>query len=429
MPINHVEAVGMEGGKVPKMEIEPNDSYNLAYIIHFMLGAGNLLPWNALITAVDYFGYLYPDEHVNKAFSVAYMGSSLPVLIVLMTWSKWKRRPNVRLRINFGLSLFVLSLLTMPIIGWAYIRGSRSANGAYTMTVAAVALCGLADGLVGGSLIGSVGELPKRYMQAVFAGTACSGVLLSFLRIVIKASLPNTPQGLRASAHIYFIVSILLLLVCIVSYNILDRLPIIQHYRNKKTSVQTNHGSLSLEDPQSSTVDMLCNGSQPMMQPKFWDVWKRIQWLAFGILVTYVVTLSIFPGYLTENVQSKLLRDWYAILLITTYNVSDLVGKCLTALYVLKSTKKATWACITRLLLYPLFATCLHGPKAFRTEVPVIFLTSVLGVTNGYLTSVLMILAPKSVPTVEAETAGVVMALFLGIGLVGGSVLGWFWII
>jgi equilibrative nucleoside transporter 1/2/3 len=43
------------------------------------------------------------------------------------------------------------------------------------MTVAAVVICGLADGIVGGSLIGSAGKLPKQYMQAVFAGTASSG--------------------------------------------------------------------------------------------------------------------------------------------------------------------------------------------------------------------------------------------------------------
>lgn len=56
-------------------------------------------------------------------------------------------------------------------------------------------------------------------------------------------------------------------------------------------------------------------------------------------------------------------------------------------------------------------------------------LTFLLGLTNGYLTSVVMILTPKLVPVGESEMAAIVMILFLGIGLVGGSVLGWFWII
>ena len=53
----------------------------------------------------------------------------------------------------------------------------RKSSGAYALTVASVVICGLADGLVGGSLIGSAGKLPKQYMQAVFAGTASSGIL------------------------------------------------------------------------------------------------------------------------------------------------------------------------------------------------------------------------------------------------------------
>lgn len=55
-----------------------------------------------------------------------------------------------------------------------------------------------------------------------------------------------------------------------------------------------------------------------------------VKWYGFGIVSLYVVTLSIFPGYITEDVHSQLLKDWYPILLITGYNVFDLVGKSLT---------------------------------------------------------------------------------------------------
>ncbi|KAK9141722.1 hypothetical protein Syun_011122 [Stephania yunnanensis] len=245
------------------------DSYNMAYMIHFVLGVGNLLPWNTFITAVDYFGHLYPSKHINKVFSVVYMGSSLLVLVLMMSWSSWCWMPNFRCRMNMGLVMFALSLITIPLTDWmCVVDGSlERVDVTYRVTLAAVTVCGLADGLVGGSLIGSAGKLPKRYMQAIFSGTASSGVLVCIFRIITKASLPRTPQA------------------------------------------------------------------------------------------------------------------------------------------------------------------CLHGPKWLRTEVPLVFATVALGLTNGYLTSVLMMLAPKSVSVAEAETAGIVMAMFLCIGLVAGSVLGWFWII
>lgn len=420
----------MEGSKGSGGPNELRDTYNAAYLIHFLLGAGNLLPWNALITAVDYFGYLYPNKHVDKAFPVAYMGSSLLVLVLLMCCSSWNKLPRFRTRMNLGFSLFILALMTAPIMDWIGHKNEPGANlnGAYGIIILAVTICGLADGLIGGSLIGAAGELPGRYMQAVFAGTASSGVLVCILRIITKASLPQTPKGLQTSAHFYFIISTFIVFVCIICCNILDKLPVIQNYQQRRTMARKTQASNFLGGIRIS-MSRAYDATESNGHPRFWNVFIRIRWAALGILVIYAVTLSIFPGYLAENVESKLLQDWYPILLITTYNVSDLLGKSMAAIYVLRSIGKVTWGCIARLLFYPLFAACLHGPKWLRSEFPVIFLTGMLGLTNGYLTSVLMILAPKSVPDEEAETAGFVMALFLAIGLATGSVIGWFWII
>ncbi|KAJ0515367.1 putative equilibrative nucleoside transporter, MFS transporter superfamily [Helianthus annuus] len=393
----------MESLKNESNDIIPKDTCKLAYIIHFLLGAGNLLPWNALITAIDYFGYLYPDKHVEKVFSVAYMGSSLLTLICMIKWSSFSRLVGFQVRMNVGFTMFVASLMVSPTLDW--VSWHEKSMSAFYVVVASVVVCGLADGLVGGSLIGSAGKLPKEYMQAVFAGTASSGVLVSFLRIITKASLPHDPQGLKKSAHLYFLVSTVILLLCMVCCTLLYKLPVMEHHYK----LQQNNGSAS--------------------QTKLWDVARTIQWPALGIFIIYTVTLSIFPGFLAENIKSKLLKDWYPIILITIYNIADFGGKCFTAVYVLRSVAKATWGCLGRLLLYPLFSACLHGPKWVRNEVFVVFLTVVLGFTNGYLTSVIMILAPKSVPPSEAEMAAVVMALFLCLGLVSGSVLGWFWII
>lgn len=168
----------MGGFKSPADQPEPRDTYKIAYIIHFLLGAGNLLPWNAFITAVDYFGFLYPNKHVEKVFSVAYMTSSVLVLVLMLIWGSWHGKLSLRFTLNLGFSMFVLSLMVPSIIDWAWCPGSSErTNGTYGVTVASVAICGLADGLVGGSLMGSAGRLPKQYMQAVFAGTASSGTV------------------------------------------------------------------------------------------------------------------------------------------------------------------------------------------------------------------------------------------------------------
>ncbi|XP_061353477.1 equilibrative nucleotide transporter 1 [Gastrolobium bilobum] len=391
----------------------PEDKWQLAYIIYFTLGLGYLLPWNAFITAVDYFSYLYPDASVDRIFAVVYMVVGLVGLFIIILYS---HKSDAYVRINIGLALFVVSLLVVPLLDALYIKGRVGLYDGFYVTAGAVGLAGVADALVQGSIVGSAGELPERYMQAVIAGTAASGVLVSVLRIFTKAVYSQDASGLRKSANLYFAVSIVIVFICMVLYNIVHRLPIMKYYNELKVQAVTADED---NGPMTGSV----------WRSTVWDIVGRIKWYGFGIVLIYVVTLAIFPGYITEDVHSQLLKDWYPILLITGYNVFDLVGKSLTAVYLLENAKIAVGSCIARLLFFPLFLGCLHGPKFFRTEIPVTILTCLLGLTNGYLTSVLMILAPKIVKFQHAETAAIVSVLFLVFGLASGSIIAWFWVV
>lgn len=179
----------LKGTPEDQFPSEPRDTYRIAYIIHFFLGAGNLLPWNVFITAVDYFGYLYPTGHVEKVFSVAYMSTSVMVLVMVMSFGGWSPKFSHRLRMNLGLIMFIVSLMMAPIMDWIW---TGTSGGAYGVTVGTVVICGLADGLIGGSLIGSAGKLPKEYMQAVFAGTASSGTSLT-LNLYFSSRISHFP--------------------------------------------------------------------------------------------------------------------------------------------------------------------------------------------------------------------------------------------
>ncbi|KAL5998508.1 Epsin-1, required for endocytosis and actin patch assembly [Asimina triloba] len=393
----------------PQVKKIPKDSFNLAYIVYFSLGAGFLLPWNAFITAVDYFAYIYPDTSVDRVFALVYMLIALLSLLLIVGWA---HKSSSFLRINIGLALFVLSLLVVPVMDAVYIKGRVGLYDGYYVTVAAVALSAVGDALVQGGVIGAAGELPNRYMQATCAGTAASGVLVSILRIITKSIYPQNAYGLRRSANLYFGVSIVIMAICVVFYNVADRLPVIQFYKELK---------MQAVNEEKIEKDVLTGSA---WRSTLWSIVRRIKWFGFGIFLIYIVTLAIFPGYITEDVHSQVLKDWYPIILITGYNIFDLIGKSLPAIYLLENANIAVGACIARLLFFPLFLACLHGPKFFRTEIPVTVLTCLLGLTNGYFTAVVMIHTPKAVALQHAETAGIVLVLFLIVGLAAGSVVG-----
>ncbi|KAL0664679.1 hypothetical protein Bca4012_101517 [Brassica carinata] len=89
------------------------------------------------------------------------------------------------------------------------------------------------------------------------------GVLVSLLRMLTKAVYPQDPDGLRKCVNLYFAVGIVVMVICDVSYNIVMRIK--------------SHGFRSFSN------------------------------------LIYIVTLSIFPGYITEDVHSELLGDWTEI--------------------------------------------------------------------------------------------------------------------
>lgn len=159
----------------------PPDTFNLAYLIYFILGVGSLIPWNAYITSVDYFTYLYPTIHIDRVFSIAYMVCFLLSLIIIIFFAS---HSSASLRINIGLGMFVLCLLITPVVDWVFVKGRQGIYFGYDITIGAVVIAGVADALVQGGVVGSAGELPEIYMQAVCSGTASSGEPLLFIVIL-----------------------------------------------------------------------------------------------------------------------------------------------------------------------------------------------------------------------------------------------------
>lgn len=151
----------------------PKDTYHIAYSIYFTIGVGYLLPWNAFITAVDYFTYLYPNTSIDRTFAIVYMLVGLICLLFILAYA---HKSTSFVRINVGFVLFVLALVVVPLMDVGYVKGRVGMYGGFYVAVGAIGVCGIGDALVQGSIIGAAGELPERYMQAVVAGTGVSGM-------------------------------------------------------------------------------------------------------------------------------------------------------------------------------------------------------------------------------------------------------------
>ena len=112
-----------------------------------------------------------------------------------------------------------------------------------------------------------------------------------------------------------------------------------------------------------------------------------------GMALTYTVTLSLYPG-LETLLQSCSLGHWFTILLMVTFNTTDLLGKLMAGMSTSWSELVLVLAPLARVSLVPLVVVV--GTRSLSDSLT-ISLTAVLGLSNGLFGSLPIILAPGRV--------------------------------
>jgi hypothetical protein len=137
-------------------------------------------------------------------------------------------------------------------------------------------------------------------------------------------------------------------------------------------------------------------------------------------------TAAVAAAAATENAQSTALRDWYPVLLIFTFNLFDFFGRCIPGF----GWRPRHWTllglALVRLALIPLYAgLAVYGAP----EAAFFVLTLALGLTNGWLTTLIFCGAPRGLSPSAAELAAMVNVFAELAGLNAGAYLGWLWTI
>lgn len=401
----------------------------MGYLVCWLLGNGCLFSWNSLITIEDYFEIVFEGYHPARVFTLVYQPFALATILVL---TFFEARVNTRLRLISGYSLFFMFILLIPILDLA--THGRGGIGPFVGTCIFIAGFGFADALVQGGMFGEVSFMDPSYVQAFSAGLAASGAITSGLRLICKASFPNTTDGLRKSSLVFFFISAFFELTCIFLYAyVFPRLTCVQYYRSKAAS----EGSLTV------TADLAAVGSTAFVNER--DKHKGIMALAplerltntqllkrnadycFVILFCYTLTLSIFPGFLAEDTGQHHLGTWYIVTLVAMFNVGDLLGRYIPLIdgLLLKSRRILVVAVLSRAMFIPAFYfTAKYGPQGWM-----IILTILLGISNGYVTVCAFVGAPKGYLGPEQNALGNILVVFLVIGLFVGVVSDWLWLI
>ncbi|TKY71612.1 Equilibrative nucleotide transporter 3 [Spatholobus suberectus] len=403
---------------------KPEGKYK-AMAICFILGIGSLVSWNSMLTIGDYYYTLFPKYHPARVLTLVYEPFAIGTMIIL---AYYESKINTRMRNLAGFTLFFASTFFVLVVDLA--TSGKGGIGPYIGICVLAACFGIADAQVEGGMVGDLCFMCPEFIQSYLAGLAASGALISILRMLTKLAFEKSHNGLRKGAILFLAISTFIELVCIILYAIyFTKLPIVKYYRSKAAleGSKTVSADLAAAGIQTKTNDQ--GGYDNKQQERLSNKQLFLENLDFAVdlFLIYVVTLSIFPGFLYENTGTHQLGSWYPIVLIAMYNVADLISRYIPLVPWLKleSRKALLIATISRFLLIPAFYfTAKYGDQGWM-----ILLTSFLGLTNGYLTVCVLTLAPRGYKGPEQNALGNWLVLSLLSGICAGVVLGWLWII
>ncbi|KAJ9686825.1 hypothetical protein PVL29_015602 [Vitis rotundifolia] len=393
-----------------------------AIIVCWLLGNGCLFSWNSMLTIGDYYAYLFPDYHSSRVLTLVYQPFAL-VTIAILTYKEAKI--NTRLRNIFGYTLFFISTLLVLVLDLA--TSGKGGLGTFIGICVLSAAFGLADAHVQGGMIGDLSFMHPEFMQSFLAGLAASGAITSGLRLITKAAFENSGDGFRKGAILFLSISTFFELVCVILYAfVFPKLPIVKYFRAKAASEGSKTVSADLAAGGIQTTGAEKDPEQPECLSKKELLLQNIDY-GIDLFLIYILTLSIFPGFLNEDTGSHSLGSWYSLVLIAMYNGWDLIGRYIPLIkgIKLKSRKGLMIGILTRFLLIPAFYfTAKYGDQGWM-----IALTSFLGLTNGYFTVCVLTEAPKGYKGPEQNALGNILVFFLIGGLFAGVTADWLWLI
>lgn len=409
----------------------PEDSYNLVYIIFFLMGIGSLLPWNFFITAKHYWLYkLSNNTHhggneeeersdLSDYFeSYLAIASTVPSVLCLILNYVLVNRLSSNVRILTSLLVILLVFVGTTVMVKVDVSDYRTQF--FVGTLTSVAVVSGASNLFSGSVFGISGHFPMRISQALISGQAMGGTLSAVASIVDLAVAKDATD----SALAYFLTADVFILLCIITYLLLPRLAYSRHYMLAATC--TGSGVLSEGGAAGGKV------SVPPLQP----ILKKTLVLGLSVFYVFCVSIMVFPA-VSSGIQSTdkdsgspwTTTYFVPLTSFLLYNVADFCGRQATAWLQVPGPTSGVLPILVlcRSIMVPLFMFCNYQPRDHLHTVffahdiyPVVF-NCLLGLSNGYLGTLPMIYGPKVVPRELAEATGVVMSFFLTLGLAVGS--------
>lgn len=389
-----------------------------------ILGIGSLLPFNALLSVLDYYKLQYAGYPIEQLVSNTY---TIPFMLSGM-FLTFNPPSSTRVRtyciIASYLSLTVLSLL-------------YSAFDALSSVLVFTALLGVVNALDQSMLFGLLSRFSSRlnYMKFYNIGGAVASLLLICLRIMTRIAFHSVESDgvnsneneLRFGFSIFFMICSFLSFLCTIIITLM-------YFKSGQFSKQVTYNT--------DNGDIINNGdnSERLSFSELKQIFQYIYKDCISMFMNFFLTLSLFPGISVNlplsirdnDLISPQAASWYPLYIVFIFAVGDTLGRIFFTNYFsyYYSSYLLPLTVVRFGVIYPLFIYIWSAKHLlFQLNPSSIFvLLFVLSFTNGFIVNVCFIAAPMKIPSNNnrfKEQVGRIMFLMLNFGLCFGTILGW----
>ncbi|XP_044612664.1 equilibrative nucleoside transporter 3 isoform X3 [Equus asinus] len=344
----------------------------------------------------------------------------------LRTRTSW-----VPIHVRVLASLVVMLAIFVVMTVLVKVDTSSWTHGFFAVIIICMVILSGASTIFNSSVLGMTGSFPMRNSQALISGGGMGGTISAVASLVDLA----VSSDVTDSALAFFLTADVFLSLCIGLYLLLPRLEYARYYMKP---VWPAHVFSDEEQPPQDcpNAPLVAPRSSDSPTPPLRPILKKTASLGFCVIYLFFITSLVFPA-ISANIESlnkgsgSLWTTKFFVPLTTflLYNFADLCGRQITAWIQVPGPRSQVLPglALLRTCLVPLLVLCNYQPRVhlqtvvFQSDIyPVVF-TSLLGLSNGYLSTLPLIYGPKIVPRELAEATGVVMSFYLYLGLVLGS--------
>lgn len=440
----------------------PLDRYNIVFFILLLHGIGTLMPWNMFINAEVYFrNYkLAPSSNTSDPSSIQnepeltsirenflpYLGVAAQVpnlicnglnLVVNLGSGNLRHRVNLTLAIEACIFALTIALAVINSSGWKILF--------FYITMLSVVVLNMASGVYQNCVFGIGAKFPGSYTNAILIGSNLCGTFTSTVNLL---SIWLAPEPQEAAIY-YFVTALVVIMACIISYNLLTLNPFYNYhelvsqsnaksYLDHESSRELMERRFNDDIPESfrETVDSIVPKSEGETNlscftqlKENWSILKKCWPQCLNVFLTFYVTLALFPAILADirQLQNKFDEKFFSsFACFFVFNVFAMVGNLISSRTTWPGKDRVWIAVVARFLFVPFFLFCnynskkRHWPVLIENDKIYIIGNVLFALTSGYLSSLCMMFASRDLRPDEAPKAGMLAAFFLVFGIFMG---------